>query len=176
MTDEERERTFLRWQDEHRGIVLKVARSYAVSQGDQEDLAQEILIQLWRSIDRFENQAKPSTWIYRVALNTAMAWQRGERRRRKRVEKLVETDAYWLKSKGPENELLTRLYEAIHKLAPHERSLVLLYLDDLHYAEIAEVIGLNRSTTPRYCCVCVRAARGNVPRGLARLGWRTPAH
>lgn len=61
MTDEERERTFLQWQDEHRGIVLKVARSYAVAQRDQEDLAQEILIQLWQSVHRFEHQAKPST-------------------------------------------------------------------------------------------------------------------
>jgi len=145
MTDEERERTFLQWQDEHRGIVLKVARSYAVAQRDQEDLAQEILIQLWQSVHRFENQAKPSTWIYRVALNTAMAWQRGERRRRNRVEKLIEMDAYWLKSKSPENELLTRLYEGIHKLAPHERSLVLLYLDGLQYTEIAEVVGISES-------------------------------
>ena len=145
MMDEERERTFLQWQDEHRGIVLKVARSYAVSHRDQEDLAQEILIQLWFSIDRFQGQAKASTWIYRVALNTAMAWQRGERRRRKRVEKLVEMDAYWLRRKNPENELLSRLYEAIHQLPPHERSLVLLYLDDLKYAEIAEVVGISES-------------------------------
>lgn len=62
-----------------------------------------------------------------------------------RVEKLIEMDAYWLKSKSPENELLTRLYEGIHKLAPHERSLVLLYLDGLQYAEIAEVVGISES-------------------------------
>jgi RNA polymerase sigma-70 factor (ECF subfamily) len=124
MTVEEKEQIFLQWQREHRGIVLKVARSYAASKGDQEDLAQAILIQLWQSVDRFENQAKPSTWIYRVALNSAMAWQRGERRRRHRIARMVELDAYWLKAEGPESELLNRLYESI---------------------DIADVIGISES-------------------------------
>lgn len=145
MTDEEREQIFLQWQSEHRGILLKVTRSFALSRGDQEDLVQEILIQLWQSLDRFGGQSKPSTWIYRVALNTAMDWQRGERRRRRRMEKMVAMDAYWLEKKDPENERLTFLYEAIHKLLPHERYLVLLYLDDLQYSEIAEIIGISES-------------------------------
>ena len=59
MTDGERDQTFLQWQGEHRGILLKVARSFAVSRGDQEDLVQEILIRLWQSMDRFEGMAKP---------------------------------------------------------------------------------------------------------------------
>lgn len=145
MTDTQREQTFLQWQSEHRGILLKVARSFAVSQGDQEDLVQEVLIQLWQSIDGFNGQSKPSTWIYRVALNTAMGWLRGERRQRFRVEKMVEMDAYWLEKKDPENEQLHVLYEAIHKLSPHDRYLVLLYLDDLQYSEIAEIIGISES-------------------------------
>lgn len=145
MTDEQRERTFLQWQSEHRGILLKVTRSFAVSQGDQEDLAQEILIQLWLSIGGFNGESKPSTWIYRVALNTAMGWQRGERRQRYRVQKMVELDAYWLEKKNPENEQVARLYDAIHKLSPHDRYLVLLYLDDLQYSEIAEIIGISES-------------------------------
>lgn len=145
MTHEEREQTFLQWQSEHRGILLKVARSFAVSRGDQEDLVQEILIQLWQSMDRFEGLSKPSTWIYRVALNTASGWQRGERRRRIRIEKMVEMDAYWQEKKDPENEHLTFLYEAIHKLLPHERYLILLYLDELQYSEIAEIIGISEN-------------------------------
>ncbi len=74
-----------------------------------------------------------------------MSWQRGERRRRDRVEKLVTMDAYWLELKAPENERLTLLYEAIHQLPPDERYLVLLFLDDLQYAEIAEIIGISES-------------------------------
>jgi len=153
MTHQEREQTFLHWQTVHRGILLKVARSYAVGPGDQEDLIQEILVHLWRSIKQFNGQAKASTWIYRVALNTAMSWERGERRRRDRVEKLVVMDAYWLEQKAPENERLTVLYEAIHQLPPDERYLVLLYLDDLQYSEIAEIIGISE------CNVGVRINR-----------------
>jgi RNA polymerase sigma-70 factor (ECF subfamily) len=145
MTHQEQEQTFLHWQTTHRGILLKVARSYAVAQEDQEDLIQQILVQLWHSVEQFNGQAKPSTWIYRVALNTAMDWQRGEKRRRERVEKLVSMDAYWLEQRGPENERLTLLYEAIHQLPAHERYLVLLYLEDLPYSEIAEIIGISES-------------------------------
>ncbi len=61
MTHQEREQTFLQWQTEHRGILLKVSRSYAVGPGDQEDLIQEILVQLWHSIEQFSGQAKAST-------------------------------------------------------------------------------------------------------------------
>jgi RNA polymerase sigma-70 factor (ECF subfamily) len=145
MTDGEREQTFLQWQSEHRGILFKVARSFAESQGDQEDLIQDILIQLWLSMDRFEDRAKPSTWIYRVALNTALGWKRGERRRRRRMEKMVEMDAYWQGKMDRDNEQLTWLYEAMHQLLPHERSLVLLYLDNLPYAQIADIAGISES-------------------------------
>ena len=145
MTHQEQEQTFLHWQTTHRGILLKVARSYAVAQEDQEDLIQQILVQLWHSVEQFNGQAKPSTWIYRVALNTAMDWQRGEKRRRERVEKLVSMDAYWLEQRGPENERLTLLYETIHQLPAHERYLVLLYLEDLPYSELAEIIGISES-------------------------------
>lgn len=145
MTDEEREERFLEWQKEHSGILLKVARSFALSTSDQKDLIQEILIQLWLSLDRFQNHSKPSTWIYRVALNTAMGWSRGERRRRERFRKMIEMNAYWQEKSGPENEKLSWLYEAIHQLNSRDRSLILLYLDDLSYAEMAEIAGLSES-------------------------------
>jgi len=116
-----------------------VTRSFAAARDDREDLLQEILIQLWRSVDGFHGEAKPSTWIYRVALNTATGWLRGERRRWRRTKRMVEMDAYWVKKKDPENERLTLLYEAIHRLPPHDRTLVLLVLDNLPYAEIAEI-------------------------------------
>ena len=145
MTDEEREQTFLQWQNEHRGILLKVACSFADSKGDQEDLVQDILIQLWISMDRYGGRAKPSTWIYRVALNTALGWRRSERRRRRRMEKMVEMDAYWQGRKDRENDRLAWLYEALHQLLPHERSLMLLYLDHLPYSQIAEIIGISES-------------------------------
>lgn len=145
MAQDSHQRTFLQCQDEHRGILLKVTRSFAIAQGDQEDLLQEILIQLWQSMDQFAEQCKPSTWIYRVALNTAMTWVRGEKRRRVRVEKLVAMDAYWQQAKDQESEQLTLLYEALHQLEPHDRYILLLFLDDLQYSEIGEIIGISES-------------------------------
>jgi RNA polymerase sigma-70 factor (ECF subfamily) len=64
------------WLHQHKGILFKIIRAYAVSAYDQDDLFQEISLQLWRSIPDFRGEAKPSTWIYRVALYTAAVWAR----------------------------------------------------------------------------------------------------
>jgi RNA polymerase sigma factor (sigma-70 family) len=77
-TDDGRETLFKRWLEQHTGLVFKVARTFAPSDADRDDLVQEILLQLWRSLPRFEGRAKESTWIYRVALNTALARHHGE--------------------------------------------------------------------------------------------------
>ena len=69
------------WLVVHRGIVFKVARSYAAQPADEAELVQEILVQLWRSASGFNGQCSVVTWIYRVSLNTALMWQRGQRRR-----------------------------------------------------------------------------------------------
>src|SRR4051812_24390964 len=77
-SDVSREVLFKRWLEQHSGLVFKVANAFAPSGADRADLVQEILLQLWRSLPRFEGKAKESTWIYRVALNTALAWHRGQ--------------------------------------------------------------------------------------------------
>jgi RNA polymerase sigma-70 factor (ECF subfamily) len=126
--------------------VARVARSYADTEEDRQELIQEILLQVWLSIPRFERKAKPSTWIYRVALNTALAWQRrDQRQRRRRFRPLVwamdvatnETE------QAHEWERIERLYTAIRRLPKADAALVLLYLDDLSYREIAEILGIS---------------------------------
>src|SRR6202142_2247371 len=77
----ERESLFQHWLEAHRGIVVKVTRSFAPRPADAADLQQELLLQLWLSLPNFAGQAKPSTWIYRVCLNTALTWRRGKTRR-----------------------------------------------------------------------------------------------
>ena len=91
MTAREQEATFRRWLDAHLGLMLKVVRGCAAGQEDQEDLFQDVLLQIWASIPAFRGEAKETTWIYRMAFNTALAWRRGERRRREGHEIFLKT-------------------------------------------------------------------------------------
>src|SRR6478672_9219768 len=90
MTPQEQEATFRRWLDEHIGLILKVVRGCAASAQDQDDLFQDVLLNIWSSIPSFRGEAKETTWIYRVAFNTALAWRRGEKRRRVKHETLLK--------------------------------------------------------------------------------------
>jgi RNA polymerase sigma-70 factor (ECF subfamily) len=141
MPDERSVTEFLGWLDRHGSIVLKVARAYTRTGADCQDLAQDILLQLWRSSARFEGRASEATWVYRVALNTALGWHRKETRRRARQRPLLDVPGPD-SGQGPvRREAVERLYAAIHQLAPPDVALVLLYLDDLSYRQMAEVLG-----------------------------------
>lgn len=146
MGEDDREGLFHAWVGQHLALMARVARSYAATEEDCQELIQEILLQVWLSIPRFERKAKPSTWIYRVAINTALAWQRrDQRQRRRQLRPLVwavdvatnETE------QAREGERIERLYAAIRRLPKADAALVLLYLDDLSYREIAEILGIS---------------------------------
>lgn len=141
---------FKAWLETHRGIVVKVTRSFAPAPADAADLQQEILLQLWTSLSSYAGQAKPSTWIYRVCLNTALTWRRGTSRREKRIEPTAEiahlaTEAASPSDQADEREMLEKLYAAIQVLPMFDRALVLLSLDGLAYREIAEITGLTEN-------------------------------
>src|SRR5450755_2871328 len=91
MTEQHQEAIFRRWLDAHLGLMLKIVRGCAAPQ-DQDDLFQDVLLQLWSSIPAFRGDAKETTWIYRVAFNTALAWRRGEQRRREGHETFLKFD------------------------------------------------------------------------------------
>lgn len=139
------------WLEEHRGIVFKVARSYAAQPADEAELVQEILVQLWRSAAGFKGQCSVVTWIYRVSLNTALVWRRG-RSRRQAVIAPGTTPSFEALAPEPrlgwtaeQAELLELLYAAVRSLPPAERMLVLLSLDGLSYREIGEVAGISEN-------------------------------
>jgi RNA polymerase sigma-70 factor (ECF subfamily) len=141
---------FQSWLEVHRGIVIKVTRSFASTPADAADLEQEILLQLWLSLPNFSGQAKPSTWIYRVCLNTALTWRRGTARREKRIEPGADLARIAADTTSPaenvsERELLDKLYASIHVLPMFDRALMLLSLDGLAYREIAEITGLTEN-------------------------------
>ena len=144
------ESLFQDWMEAHRGIVIKVARSFAATPADVADLQQELLLQLWISRSSYAGQAKPSTWIYRVCLNTALTWRRGTARRERRFAPAADIAQVPAEAASPadragERELLEQLYAAIHALPDFDRALVLLSLDGLAYREIAEITGLTEN-------------------------------
>ena len=148
MLDENPEALFKSWLRDYGGVVLKVARAYTLTAEECEDLAQEILLQIWRSLPQFQGRASASTWVYRVALNTALGWHRKEGRRRARQQPLLEPEALPVAGLDSaeqlhQREVVERLYAAIRQLPKAEAALVLLYLDDLSYREIAEVLGIS---------------------------------
>lgn len=141
---------FRQWLEEHRGIIVKVTRSYTTTPEDADDLRQELLLQLWISLRTYAQQARPSTWIYRVCLNTALTWRRGTSRREKRIEPTEDFSRVAGEAPSPaesatERELLEKLYAGIHALPDFDRALVLLSLDRLTYREMAEITGLNEN-------------------------------
>ena len=133
-----------KWLDEHRAILFKVIRSYAVSFQDQEDLFQEMCFQLWKSISRFKGTSKVSTWIYSVSINTALNWKRFENKREEyasteMLTEIADTDH----SRNSDREVINQLYVHINQLSKGERAIILLALDGLSYCEIAEIVGIN---------------------------------
>ena len=140
----------MNWLGEHSLSVVKVARAYTLSSDECQDLAQEILLQAWRSLPKFEGKASPATWFYRVALHTAMNWQRKDKPRRSRQQPLLEVQAVATEGcdsaeQAQHRETVEQLYKAIHQLPKADAALVLFYLDELSYREIAEVLGISES-------------------------------
>lgn len=138
------------WLRDHRGILLKVARSFAAEPTLQSELFQEMIFQLWRSLPGFQGQAKASTWIYRVCFNTALTWKRTEQKRRYLTTPLDEFSELHCPDPQPgelqeKRETLAALYTAVRELKPTERSLVILLLDGLSYRDIAEISGLSEN-------------------------------
>jgi RNA polymerase sigma-70 factor (ECF subfamily) len=150
MTAQEQEDVFRRWLAEHLGLILKVVRGCAAAPPDQDDLFQDICLQVWQSIPAFRGEARETTWIYRVAFNTALAWQRGERRRREGHETFLKFDVSPRTQPShaevlPEQEIVEHLYAAIRQLSKVDASLALMHLDGLSYSEMAEVLGISEN-------------------------------
>lgn len=140
-----REEEFRSLLQQNRKILFKICNAYCSAAQDREDLAQDIIIQLWRSFPTFDASARFSTWMYRVALNVAISARRADQSRTRRIslgdEQLltIADDA-----EGPSDELQT-LHRMIANLDDISRSLLLLYLDGYSLAETAQILGLSET-------------------------------
>lgn len=135
---------FLEQLNQHLGIAHKISRAYQPDADERADLLQEMIYQLWRSYSAFTGQAAFSTWMYRVCLNTALASQRTARQRqhepwRAGYERIPDPPP------DDRQEASQWLFDTIAMLSPLNKAIVLLYLDDLSYEEIATITGLTKA-------------------------------
>ncbi|MDW5288214.1 RNA polymerase sigma factor [Formosa sp. PL04] len=142
--NKDQEHNFIELLEKHQNIVHKVCRLYTNDYDAHNDLFQEITIQLWKAYPKFRGDAKFSTWMYRIGLNTAITLYRKSKRR-------VETqdfDAVQFRIKAEdyddtEEEQLKLLYSAVKQLNDIEKALVFLYLEDKNYKEISDTMGIS---------------------------------
>jgi RNA polymerase sigma factor (sigma-70 family) len=138
---------FLSVIESHKGILYTVANAYCKNTEDRKDLIQEIVIQIWHAFDTYDPQFKYSTWIYRIALNVAISFYRKETRRMRISGHLPDDiltlpDATYDAQKSEEIEILHRF---IAELCEFDKALMLLYLDEKSYKEIAEITGITET-------------------------------
>ncbi|MCC6406561.1 MAG: sigma-70 family RNA polymerase sigma factor [Planctomycetes bacterium] len=162
--DPERQARFVELLHAHQGVVRKVAALYARDRADRQDLCQEIALQLWRSFDCFRGESAFSTFAYRVALNTA--WMR-LRRAYRRPDPPSDAELATLAAPSADHDdaEVERLYAAIRELAPLDRALVLLVLDEKSHAEIAAVTGLTTGNVSVRLVRCRERLRKSLQSG-----------
>lgn len=142
MTSKETEKEFLALIEQNSRLIYKICYMYASDRDELNDLYQETLINLWRSHSSFRGEAKYSTWIYRIGLNTCVSYIR----QKKRKPPLVSLTVDFENIAQEENELeeLHQLYRLINRLSKLEKAIVLLYLEEKTYEEIGEIVGITR--------------------------------
>ena len=142
--NKELENKFVTELQSNQGIIHKICRAYTKGEAQHKDLFQEISIQLFRAYPKFKGKSKFSTWMYRVAINTAISLYRKSKRS-------IQTATLYdnlkeLEYKGyddTKDKQVELLYSAINKLNDIEKALVLMYLDDKPYAEISNILGIS---------------------------------
>ena len=125
------------------GIIIKLCRAYTNTQEDFEDYYQEVCLQIWRSKENFREQSEWSTWVYRISLNVCLTLLKKKKNNSQHfasdslpIEETEDNDAF-------SDEALNQLYDAIRKLSEIDRVIIMLYLEEKSYQEIAHIIGTN---------------------------------
>ena len=142
----ERHQLYLDILEKHKGIVFKVARSYCSNEFDREDLVQEILAQIWRSLDTYNDAFKVTTWMYRVALNVAISFYRKDKSAAyKHTEIEDRLLAYDMVQESENEQNLSALYAFIDELNDIDKAVLLMYLEGENQAEIAANLNITIS-------------------------------
>jgi len=138
------ETEFLQHLNQDLGIAHKICRVYFQDAGEREDVLQEMMYQLWRSYPHFDGRSKFSTWMYRVCLNTAFTYIR-KNKRKENISISLDHEQIADHPDDNQDESIRLLLNAINTLSALNKAIVLLYMEDLSYEEIASVTGLSKS-------------------------------
>jgi len=138
---------FLNLIRDNRGIIFKICNSYCPNKNDREDLAQEIIFQLWRSYNTFNDEYKFSTWMYRIALNVAITFYRKEYKGGQLISFTETLPDIEDKRDGvhEKEENINRLQQFINELKEFDKALMILYLEEKSHKEIAEILGITET-------------------------------
>lgn len=139
----ETERTFLSLINQHKAIIHKVSKMYMDDVEQQRDLFQEIVLQLWKAYPTFRGNSKFSTWMYRVALNTALVYFRKDKRKVDKTSLDENIDVIDVSESESKEEKLACLYKAVKELNAVEKALIFLFLENQSHREIAENLGIS---------------------------------
>lgn len=126
---------------EYERVIYKVCYLYTTKSASLNDLYQESVLNIWRAFPKFRNECKISTWIYRITLNTCISFIRKEKNIPEIVT-LTQEEEWLTDEKDDFKEMLRELYRLISKLGQLDKSIILLYLEEKNYEEIAEITGL----------------------------------
>jgi len=153
--------------NKHQGIIFKISRMYCDDDECRKDLFQDILLQLWKSYSRFSEKSKFSTWMYRVGLNTAINQFRSSQKEFLSFNSELPSEIHVEEESSEKEESIEILYKAIGKLNKAEKSLIILYLDNLQYKEIAEITGISISNVG----VKINRIKAKLQKILKELGY-----
>lgn len=136
---------FLRDIECHKGIIFKVSKVYFDDADDQEDLRQEIIYQLWNSYDSFKSESQFSTWMYRVAINTAILFFKKEKKKQTQISEYGIYINTQIEDSNNDEENLKILYKAIQHLDKIEKAIIFMYLEDMSHEMIAKNLGISNA-------------------------------
>jgi RNA polymerase sigma-70 factor (ECF subfamily) len=138
------EQEFLQKIEKHKGIIFKISKMYMDNKDDREDLFQEITYQVWKAYSGFRGDSQFSTWLYRIALNTAIVFLKSEKKR-SFIENEDFTDYKIIQDEYDleKEEKMTVMYNAINQLNPIDKAFIFYYLEDFSGKEIAEQMGIS---------------------------------
>lgn len=146
MQQQEAEKQFEKYIAEHGRLIHKVCRIYAGTEADREDLFQEIIIHVWKAFPGFRGQSRFSTWLYRVAINTAITGLRKKKPSIVSYEPATLPHPKAETATAAEEEQLDMLYRAINALNEIEKAIIMLYMEEKSYEEMEDILGIKQAT------------------------------